>query len=384
MKKYFVIKTLDYVGLGDQLGTQFAKLYKIGEALDLKYYHTQYHFERSCSSNYNILINKGFIKMQLLILSLGNRNNLKRRLMSFIDFIRKLLLKFDNKSGLNLRLLTFLGLESYKTPGSNLVEIKLYDIFKKSESFDDLIDRIKAEHNFSIPAFYIFKWEPEYYKVSSILDKLLYKEKNIPKNDFLRESFLNANKLTSKDLNANDVVIHQRCGDSISIKTKLGHLLIHGNSVIYSKDGQNVSIAEDGNRRNIPVEKYISEVEKLRIKRPEFNIVFISDGFERSKRFIVKYLIDNYLSLSKEAYADVLETVQLNLDQLLIKEPFGKMVNKIIIGEGIKDLEESIIALSKAQILILGTGGFSFFVHSLFKISESTKLYHIGDLNDEL
>ena len=304
--------------------------------------------------------------------------------MSFIDFIRKLLLKFDNKSGLNLRLLTFLGLESYKTPGSNLVEIKLYDIFKKSESFDDLIDRIKAEHNFSIPAFYIFKWEPEYYKVSSILDKLLYKEKNIPKNDFLRESFLNANKLTSKDLNANDVVIHQRCGDSISIKTKLGHLLIHGNSVIYSKDGQNVSIAEDGNRRNIPVEKYISEVEKLRIKRPEFNIVFISDGFERSKRFIVKYLIDNYLSLSKEAYADVLETVQLNLDQLLIKEPFGKMVNKIIIGEGIKDLEESIIALSKAQILILGTGGFSFFVHSLFKISESTKLYHIGDLNDEL
>jgi hypothetical protein len=383
MKKHFVIKTLDYVGLGDQLGTQFAKLYKIGEALDLKYYHTNYNFERSCSSNYNIIINKSFIKIQFAILSTGNRNNLKIKLMSFIDFIRKLLLMLDNKSRLNLRLLTFLGLESYKIPESNLVEIKLYEIIKKSESFFDLIDRIKAEHNFSIPASYILKWEPEYYEISSILDKLLYKEKNIPKNDFLKEGFLKANKLTSEDLNANDVVVHQRCGDSVSIKSKLGHLLIHGNNVIYSKDGQNVSIAEDGNRRNIPLEKYISEVEKLRIKRPEFNIVFISDGFERSKRLIVKYLIDNYLTLSKEDYADVLETAQLDLDQVLIKEPFGKMVNKMVIGEGIKELEESIIALSKAQILIFGTGGFSFFVHSLFKISESTKIYHIGDLNDE-
>jgi hypothetical protein len=55
---------------------------------------------------------------------------------------------------------------------------------------------------------------------------------------------------------------------------------------------------------------------------------------------IVKFLFDNYLTLSNEGYADILETALTKLNKKQITEPFGQMVNKIVFGE---ELKESII-----------------------------------------
>lgn len=47
MRRHFTVKTLQAAGLGDQLGTQFVRLCRLGTLLGLRYVHTPPTFPRS-------------------------------------------------------------------------------------------------------------------------------------------------------------------------------------------------------------------------------------------------------------------------------------------------------------------------------------------------
>ena len=65
---YFTIKTIDSSGLGDQLGTQFARLYTFGLALGLEFIYTPIYFKRSVKPDWFNVLQITFLNIRSFLL----------------------------------------------------------------------------------------------------------------------------------------------------------------------------------------------------------------------------------------------------------------------------------------------------------------------------
>ena len=267
MAKYFTIKTFSSVGVGDQLGTQFARLFLIGEAIGATYLHTPLEIQGSAESNF------------------------RRRIRSFFFFLKKILINFPvQHKSIALIAKSFNPAERIisrldRTDINGPITPFLSEIIKKVSTKEELIASLKwqcSEHE-SI----VLEWTPELYPYCYKLDDLFNSGKTINFNQFLNKAFWK-NKNKDAPIEEKLFVVHQRCGDSVTLLSDAGKVVIYGNEVTFdNEDTEQFDLNNDKNRVGRAVEMYVEVLQELKdLRGSGTKIVFISDGYQTSKNIL--------------------------------------------------------------------------------------------------
>ncbi|MBK6977660.1 MAG: hypothetical protein IPH28_11640 [Cytophagaceae bacterium] len=82
-------------------------------------------------------------------------------------------------------------------------------------------------------------------------------------------------------------MVHQRCGDSVTLFSDAGKVVIYGNEVTFDTDDTGLyDLKNDRNRVGRAIEMYVEILKELQdLRNVGTRIVFISDGYQTSKTF---------------------------------------------------------------------------------------------------
>jgi hypothetical protein len=147
--KYFTIKTFEHAGLGDQLGTQFARLFLVGQGLGLTYRHQEFKINRSCTSTYKLFITSNLLNIKTLGLRASENFSWIKYLLPAILIIEKILLKLELNNNLNKKLKQFLGLSETEEIGNEILKLDLTALIKASNHAEDLLKNIMSIDKYS-------------------------------------------------------------------------------------------------------------------------------------------------------------------------------------------------------------------------------------------
>lgn len=113
MPTHFKIRTLNYVGIGDQLGTQFSRLYLLGEELNLLFEPSPMQFPRSYTPRLEIVVLNIKILICLKVLKLRLPKVVEKSLLAYIAYLSKALIWLIRKTSSKERVQRFLGLYGF-------------------------------------------------------------------------------------------------------------------------------------------------------------------------------------------------------------------------------------------------------------------------------
>lgn len=382
MTKYFTIKTFTSVGVGDQLGTQFARLFLIGEALGATYLHTPLQIQRSAESNFRINTKTFFYHLKKRLLNFPVQHKILTLVAKTLNMIERMVLKLD-QNDINARFLAFLGLNIPADIINDPITPSLSEIISNVTTKEQLIAILTKKCGDHLTV--ILEWTPELYPFCYKLDELFNSGMTINFNQFLNEAFWK-NKNIESDLGEKIFVVHQRCGDSVTLFSDAGKVVIYGNEVTFDTDDTGLyDLKNDRNRVGRAIEMYVEILKELQdLRNVGTRIVFISDGYQTSKNILLNHYFSKYNILNTQQKKAIKDLINKDLDQMLLHDKLNAIIDEEMIGETYENLEKSILLLANAKVLMFGSGGFAYYMHSLLKNKEFTYLGHINEKKDIL
>jgi hypothetical protein len=382
MAKYFTIKTFSSVGVGDQLGTQFARLFLIGEAIGATYLHTPLEIQRSAESNFRRRIRSFFFFLKKILINFPVQHKSIALIAKSFNPAERIISRLD-RTDINGRFLDFLGLNIPADTINDPITPFLSEIIKKVSTKEELIASLKlqcSEHE-SI----VLEWTPELYPYCYKLDDLFNSGKTINFNQFLNKAFWK-NKNKDAPIEEKLFVVHQRCGDSVTLLSDAGKVVIYGNEVTFdNEDTEQFDLNNDKNRVGRAVEMYVEVLQELKdLRGSGTKIVFISDGYQTSKNILLNHYFSKFSTLNNSQKKAIKNLINKDLNHLLLNDKLEKLIDEKMIGETYENLEKSILLLARAKVLMFGSGGFAYYMHSLFSNKEQTYLGHINEKKEIL
>jgi len=392
---YFTVKTLPTVGFGDQLGTQFSRLYALGSLLGLEYCYSPIIFPRSVEPAWLKTIKKFIFYIRYHIVFSNINNPLFKIIGNIIEMI-ELYLEGANSIIKNEKLSKYIGLKRKKTRRASYCDIYIDKLIEKGpftlrhlEEYLNLESRKKGRENTIIR----FCWTRNTYNHIPQIDSLCGTASvnhETQAHTFLARQYWEArkyreNRKTERRLktSSNALVIHIRCGDSAVIDLGSRKFTINGTRIVTDEELKSI-LSIDGNR--IPIEfgiyNKIFNSLSSNFDSDAFQVFIISDGYERSYHNFLRCLLkpNNSIELTdneKKCFRNMIKTMNSEFKHF---DYFNN--THFFIGEIKKNLFASINALADAKIMIWGGGGFAYYTHTLFKHSPSI-LIHVKNFNDE-
>ena len=382
MAKYFTIKTFSSVGVGDQLGTQFARLFLIGEAIGATYLHTPLEIQRSAESNFRRRIRGFFFFLKKILINFPVQHKSIALIAKSLNPAERIISRLD-RTDINGRFLDFLGLNIPADTINDPITPFLSEIIKKISTKEELIASLKwqcSDHE-SI----VLEWTPELYPYCYKLDDLFNSGKTINFNQFLNNAFWK-NKNKDAPVEEKLFVVHQRCGDSVTLLSDAGKVVIYGNEVTFdNEDTEQFDLNNDKNRVGRAIEMYVEVLQELQdLRGSGTKIVFISDGYQTSKNILLNHYFSKFSTLNNSQKKAIKNLINKDLNHLLLNDKLEKLIDEKMIGETYENLEKSILLLARAKVLMFGSGGFAYYMHSLFSNKDQTYLGHINEKKEIL
>ena len=371
----FTIQTIPGSGLGDQLGTQFTRLYGLGKSIGAKYIYTPVSFQRSIKPRSMRLSQSLFFRLRyFLFFYIGQNifsnavNAIFLQLEKRIDSLQ--VIKADNK------LSTYLGLKYINEGDSNLLQnnsfcdICLEDFFELNEfpyllDFKDYVNYLMNEKTGS--TIFRFSWTGKMWALIPKIDQLL-KEAELDKDVILKNTFSGGywKQHVQPFSGKTNIVLHIRCGDSTTVQLGKRTLIVYDKFLYESVDEMKEIFKIDPDRVSVLPEEYFHVYNQIvdKVGLEKISMTVISDGYELTYTNLLRNLL-------KRKCAIRLSGKEKKVLAQKIKEFNGVFKNfthaKLIIGESDKNLQDSVYALANADVVIWGCGGFACNTHYLFK-----------------
>lgn len=378
--RIFTIQTLEVTGLGDQLGTQFSRMYALGRALGLEYVYSPLRFPRSVEPFWVLFINRLIFKARLMLLMWGaTKSNLLIRCLRGIE---TRIIRINARAN-DSTLISFLGLEGSPVRGDAVFHdvtidrifthdcISLHDLAQAIGGLDEAEGKIIR-----------FIWDFHSYKRIAQIDALLRHVKLEPESvsyPFLRKKYWMKRSAEKRRLSESvDLLVHIRSGDNTVVDLGTRSFVINGESIM-TDEAFNEVLKVDPNRAPIRVAEYLDVCRDL-VLDPEarkFRVTVISDGFERTYQTFMRSIFrpESEIQLTRSERAAFKQMV---LAGNLMFRQFGDIFDaELIIGETKNNMLKSIDALADSKRVIYGSGGFSYYIHSLYRKNIDSKVVHI-------
>ncbi len=369
----FTIKTLPHSGLGDQLGTQFARLYKLGYALGYDYVYSDIYYPRSLKP-------KWFETFQRINV------NVRRRLLGwfgqciFSNAINLVLIKIEKQVDKLLfsskdNLSSFFGVRQL---GKECCYNKFYDVpldkFLEAgnDSLTELKNLIEEENTNYYPIRLIWSDKVNMWQFIPQIDKMI-QDVDVDFNKLLKESFAKGKTFENKGVN---LVMHIRCGDSTTVKLNDLNLIVYDKFLYTSEEEMKHIFDIDKDRHSVLPETYLAKY-KLLPDSEKHHVTVLSDGYDLTYRNIFRNLLKHKctIRLSKENINLLLQKYKTRNDI------FKQFTNaNVVIGENEQNLRDSIIAIANADKLIWGCGGFACTMQRLFSQKPGCEIVNVKDL----
>ncbi len=385
MKNYFTIETISGSGLGDQLGTQFTRLYGLGKILGANYIYSPLSFSRSVKPSWYLRSEKVIFTIRYFLIFFIGQNYFANAVNVLLLKIEKKISKIqshENDSSLN----DFLGLkylsdtvESFR----NTVDVDLEYFFEntKEVSVQNFKNYIESEVNIlDDNTLMRLSWSAKMWELIPKIDKVLY-ELSLGKESTVNKIFSDGfNKVHPNTNNyRKNIVLHIRCGDSTKISLGNRSLIVYDKFMFQSESEMKHILSIDPDRVSVPFDKFLDayrEITEL-IDKNNCDIFVISDGYSLTYNNILR----NLLKRRCDFILTTEEKRQLRNNIRMKNDDFKQFVRATkIIGESKENLFDSILALAKADVVVWGSGGFACNVHNLFK--EERKKSEVVNVND--
>ncbi|MEA4935668.1 MAG: hypothetical protein VB102_03385 [Paludibacter sp.] len=381
-KQYFSIQTISGSGLGDQLGTQFSRLYALGKVLGADYVYSPVSFQRSVKPAYHTFFFRLFFRIRYCLYFCIGKNLLSMGmnvlLMKIENRISRIADKYSEKE-----LTEFLGLKHISDVTSDLPEGFSYadpdigSFFKENNeaTLSDyktyLAEKVKS---FSADTIVQLKWTGEMWSLIPTIDKVIAEAGfalEILKNEIFSSAFRQqAHSAENKQLN---VVFHIRCGDSTKITVNSQQLIVYDKFLFSSEDEMEHIFKIDPDRISKSPEEYLPVYESIKqlFNKEDAQIAVLSDGYELTYQHLLRNLLKRRCTISLDAAAKKELKIKIR-DLNTAFDAFGDAT--LIIGETKQNLKSSIQKLAEADIVIWGCGGFAGNTHQLFRNPEKKSL----------
>jgi len=358
MAQPFSIKPIRSSGLGDQLGTQFLRLYRLGVACGMEYVYDEIYFPRCIKPRWYDRIQSLNLNIRLALLKCTKGR--KSRLASGVNAI---LMKIESR--MDRKLL------QRKDDLAEFLNIPTIAKVKRNGSFVDIdIEQFISQNpNFSVKQLYEFIsshcpgadtiprlcWGAGVWAMIPSIDKAL---DGIDIPSPFAEAF--AQKHCTGNDTAAKIVFHIRCGDSSTVFLPSGQKLIVYDKYLYTSEEQMAQIfAIDSHRKTILPDEYLKAFNSVSAN----NVTVISDGFDLTYRNILRNILKWRcpFTLTKE------DSLSLIAQTKSRNDVFRKFKGaRLLVGENEQLLKESILAISGAETLVWGVGGFAMSIKELF------------------
>lgn len=348
MKRYFTITTLNHSGLGDQLGTQFSRLYAMGIADGREYIYTPMYFSRSVKPLWYMKRSNLFFGIRKFVFSLFGQS-------LFSSALNAVLLKAEGKMDRILydqkdNFAEFLGLRHLQK--TNDVPTEHDDVINLSWNGDmwKKIPEIDAEIESKGVSVYEV-WKTIFSTVFNDLHPKIQKGKK-------------------------SVVMHMRLGDSTTIQLADTKLIVYDKYIFSSEEQMKEIFAIDRDRHSVKPEEYLTVFNKIKDDGNSY-ISIISDGYDLTYKNILRDLLKRkcQIRLSRKDRKELLNRISHRNDV------FGQFAgSKLVIGETLDKLCESVESLAHADCVIWGCGGFAVNMHNMFRpIGDRSYITNVKD-----
>lgn len=381
-KQYFSIQTISGSGLGDQLGTQFSRLYALGKVLGADYFYSPVSFQRSVKPPYHTFFFRLFFRIRYCLYFCIGKNLLSMGmnvlLMKIENRISRIADKYSEKE-----LTEFLGLKHISDVTGDLPEGLSYadpDIgsFFKENSNATLADykAYVAEKVKSFPAEtgVQLKWTGDMWSLIPTIDKVIA-EAGFTLETLRNEIFSNAFRQQAHSVENNQlkIVFHIRSGDSTKITVNGQQLIVYDKFLFSSEDEMEHIFKIDPDRISKSPEEYLPVYESIKqlFNKEDAQIAVLSDGYELTYQHLLRNLLKRRCTISLDVAAKKELKIKIK-DLNTAFDAFGDAT--LIIGETKQNLKSSIQKLAEADIVIWGCGGFAGNTHQLFRNPEKKSI----------
>lgn len=375
--RYFTIQTIKGSGLGDQLGTQFSRLYGLGKALGATYIYSPISFHRSVKPWWYELSQTILFWIRCFFLFVVGQNIISNALNVILLKIERL---FDNLKDkqFDTDLTSFLGLKYLNENVLNLNEnVSICDIYiddlirkGKLKSIDNLNDYVTVLLNDKPESTVLrFCWTGKMWDLIPEIDSLLSHtefEKDTIQQTIFSEGFWKQHKtINSKKIN---VVFHIRCGDSTTVNIGKRSIIVYDKFLFQSEDEMKDILKIDPERSSVLPEEYLDVYNEIvcYYENEKIDLKVISDGYNLTYQHVVRNLLKRKCSLR----LNLIEKNNLLRKIISKNQIFNQFKSaQLIIGESKLNLQNSILALADADVVVWGCGGFACNTHNLFKMN---------------
>lgn len=389
MIKYFTIQTISGSGLGDQLGTQFTRLYGLGKILGASYIYTPLVFNRSIKPVWYALSENIIFKIRYFLLFVFGQNIFTNALNVLLlrteKIINSLQLKYND-----FTLNDFLGINKLgenEISNKKIVDVGIEEFFESSgdlslSAYISFIESKFQTHDENIVI--CLKWGANMWQLIPKIDKIL-NELLLSKEDVINTLFAKGFDHLHPNIKSEkvNIVFHIRCGDSTKITLGNRSLIVYDKFLYQDESEMEQILSIDPDRVSIPPEEYLKIYDSItgNWDLDKCKICIISDGYHLTYCNIMRNLLKRKcnVKLNQE------EKKQLKLHIKEKNSIFDKFQQaELIIGESKQNLYKSILCLAGADLLIWGCGGFACNIHNLFSATaKDNNIYKVSELDSE-
>ena len=369
----FTIKTISHSGLGDQLGTQFSRLYKLGCALGYDFVYSDVYYPRSLKPLWYELFQRLNVNIRRLLLWCFGQSVIS-------NAVNLLLVKLERRADKHLftskdDLSSFFGIKSLgeKCKDNHLYDVPLDKFLQNgNDNLTELKSLIEAENINHYTIRLIWSDKVNMWQFIPQMEKMI-QGVGVDFNKILRESFAEGKEFNHKHGN---LVMHIRCGDSTTVKLNDLDLIVYDKFLYTSEDEMKHVFDIDKDRHSVLPETYLSVYNSLPDSEKQ-NVTILSDGYDLTYRNILRNLLKHKSTIRLSR-----ENIKLLLKKYNSRNDIFKQFSnaKIVIGENERNLRDSIMAIANADKLIWGCGGFACTMQRLFSQKPECEIVNVKDL----
>lgn len=369
----FTIKTISHSGLGDQLGTQFSRLYKLGRALGYDYVYSDVYYPRSLKPLWYELFQRLNVNIRRLLLWCFGQSVISNAVNLLLVKLEKYADKrlFTSKDDLS----SFFGIKSLgkKCKDKHFYDVPLDEFLQNgNDSLDELKKLISSENSNNYTIRLIWSDKVNMWQFIPQMDKMI-QGVDVDFNKILRETFAKGKKFDDKTVH---LVMHIRCGDSTTVKLNDLDLIVYDKFLYTSEDEMTHIFDIDKDRHSVLPETYLAAYKSLPNSEKQ-NVTILSDGYDLTYRNIFRNLLKHKCTIRLSR-----ENIKLLLKKYNSRNDIFKQFpnSKIVIGENEQNLRDSIMAIANADKLIWGCGGFACTMQRLFSQKPGCEIVNVKDL----
>lgn len=384
---HFTVYTNSGSGLGDQLGTQFARLYGLGKTAGGTFVYSPLYFHRSVKPRWQKILDKIFFSVRYFFLFVCGQGFLSGAVNALLLNIEKYVDAVASKSD-SPALSSFLGLEQLTeaTHGNTIngyidIDIETLILCGTVQNLNDFKAILgKTSEQLQPGTGIAFRWTAKMWSLIPQIDSILT-EAGLPADELQQTVFTD----TFNDLhsiaknNKSSIVFHIRCGDSTRISLGARSLIVYDKFIYASEKEMTEILKIDPYRISVPPEQYLHIYQKIAesIDRDKTDVMVISDGYELTYSNLLRNLLKRKCNFLLDSHERKILKQYIHSKNDIFKS-FANAT--VIVGESEENLLQSIKSIAGADILIWGCGGFATNIHRLFKPKDKNTI--VSNVNE--